>query len=65
MNVDGREQAADADEVVHVVDVVGVPVVPADASEKRVLDADLFVLLLVPAQLLVNIAGATGGGILS
>ena len=57
VNLDGREQAAEADQVVEVVDVVRVPVVLAGGAQVRVLDADLLVLLLGPAQFLVHVAG--------
>ena len=57
LDVDGREQAAEADQVVEVVDVVRVPVVLLAGAEVQVVDADLLVLLLGPAQLLVDVAG--------
>ena len=57
VDVDGREQTAEADEVVQVVDVVRVPVVLTDGAKERVLDADLLVLLPGPTQLLVDVAG--------
>ena len=63
VNVDGREQTAEADEVVQVVDVVRIPVVLADGAQEGVLHADLLVLLPGPAQLLVNIAGGHEGTI--
>ncbi len=63
VNVDGREQTAEADEVVEVVDVVRVPVVLADGAQEAVLDADLLVLLPGPPQFLVHIAGGHEGTI--
>ena len=57
MNLDGREQPAEADEVVQVVDVVRVEVVLAGVSEVVVLHADLLVLFPGPTQFLVHIAG--------
>jgi hypothetical protein len=63
VHVDRREQTAETDEVVHVVDVVGIPVVTALRAEKGVLDADLLVFLSNPAQFLVDIAGGHQGTI--
>ncbi len=63
VDVDRREQAAEADEVVEVVDVVGVPVVLSDGAQEGVLDADLLVLLAGPAQLLVDVAGRHQGAV--
>ena len=59
VGVDGdrRIQAAEADQVVEVVDVVRVPVVLGGVAEVGVLDADLLVLLAAPAQLLVHVVG--------
>ena len=48
VNVDRRIQAAEADEVVEVVDVVRVPVVLGCVAEVGVLDADLLELLTAP-----------------
>ena len=56
-DVDGREQAAEADHVVEVVDVVRVPVVLGAGAEVEVVDAELLVLFLGPAQFLVDVAG--------
>ncbi len=55
-DVDGREEAAEADHVVEVVDVVRVPVVLGLGTEIEVVDAELLVLLLGPAQFLVDVA---------
>ena len=63
VNMDGREQAAEADQVVEVVDVVRVPVILALGAQEGVLHADLLVLLPGPAQLLVHIAGRHEGTI--
>ena len=57
VHVDGREQPAEADQVVEIVDVVRVPVVLPAGPEEGVLDADLLVFLPGPAQFLVDIAG--------
>ena len=57
LDVDRREQAAEADQVVEVVDVVRVPVVLLAGAEVQVLDPDLLVLLLRPAELLVDVGG--------
>ena len=57
LDVDGREQAAEANQVVEVVDVVRVPVVLLAGAEVQVLDPDLLVLLLGPAELLVDVGG--------
>jgi hypothetical protein len=63
MNVDRWEQAADADQVVEVMDVVRVPVVRLDGAEVGVLHADLLELLPDPAECLVDIAGGHDGTI--
>jgi len=57
LNVDRREQTAEADQVLEVVDVVRIPVVPADGAKIFVLDTELFVFLPGPAQFLVDVAG--------
>ncbi len=57
VNVDGRKQTTEADEVVQVVDVVRIPVVFARRSQEGVLHADLLELFPRPAQFLVDIAG--------
>ena len=57
VDVDRRIQAAEADQVVEVVDVVRVPVVLGCVAEVGVLDADLLELLTAPPQLLVNVVG--------
>ena len=57
LDVDGREQAAEANQVVEVVDVVRVPVVLLAGAEVQVLDPDLLELLLGPAELLVDVGG--------
>ena len=56
LHVDRREQSAEADQVVHVVDVVRVPVVLPARAQEAVRDADLLVLLAGPAQFLVDVA---------
>ena len=55
IDVDGRIEAAEADQVVQVVDVVRVPVVLGRVAEVGVVDADLLELLAAPAQLLVHV----------
>ena len=55
LNLDGRKQTAEADEVVEVVDVVRIPVVLGGGTHVGVLHADLLVLLLGQAQSLVHI----------
>jgi MscS family membrane protein len=57
VHVDRREQAADAEQVVEVVDVMRVPVVQGGGAEIGVLDADLLELFAHPAERLVDIAG--------
>ena len=57
MHMDGREQTAEADEVVEVVDIVRIPVVLSTGAEGPVLDANFLVLLSGPAQFLIHIAG--------
>ena len=63
LNVDGRKQSAEADEVVEIVDVVRVPVILGAGREGSVLDADLLVLLFGPTKFLVDIAGGNQGTI--
>ena len=58
---DGREQPAEADQVVEVVDVVRVPVVLLDRAHELVLHADLLELLPGPPQFLVDVAGRHEG----
>ena len=55
VDVDGRVQAAEADQVVEVVDVVRVPVVLVPRAEVGVLHAELLELLTAPAELLVDV----------
>ena len=57
LDVDGREAAAVAHQVVEVVDVVRVPVVLGGGAQELVRDADLLELFLHPAELLVDVAG--------
>ena len=54
VHMDGREQTAEADEV---VEVVRIPVVLSTGAEEPVLDANFLVLLSGPAQFLIDIAG--------
>ena len=65
VDMDGRVEAAEADEVIEVVDVARVPVVLGCVAEVGVLDADLLELLAAPPQLLVDVVGgyhrAVGG----
>ena len=63
LNVDRGEQTAEADQVVHVVDVVRIPVVPALGAKEGVLDADLLVFLTGPTEFLIDIAGRDEGAI--
>ncbi len=63
VDMDRRVQAAEADQVVEVVDVVRVPVVLGCVAEVGVLDADLLELLTAPAQLLVNVVGGHHGAV--
>ena len=54
--MDGREQTAEADEVVSVPVIVRIPVVFSMGAEEPVLDANFLVLLSGPAQFLIDIA---------
>ena len=63
VHVDRRVQAAHADQVVEVVDVVRVPVVLGRVAEVGVLDADLLELLAAPAELLVHVVGGHHGAV--
>ena len=63
LRVDRRKRPADTDEVVHVVDVVRVPVVLAAGTQVGVLDADLLQLLLDPTELLVDVARRDEGAV--
>ena len=63
VNVNRREESAEADQVVHVVDVVRIPVVLTARTEEGVLDAELLVLLTHPAELLVDVAGRDQGAV--
>ncbi len=63
VHVDRRVEAAEADQVVEVVDVVRVPVVLGGVAEVGVLDADLLVLLTAPAQFLVDVVGGHHGAV--
>jgi hypothetical protein len=56
--MNGREQTSEADEVVEVVNVVRVPVVLGTGAEIEVIYIYLLILLLGPAQFLVDVAGA-------
>ena len=56
MHMHRREQAAETDQIVQVVDIVRVPVVLTYRAQEGVLDADLLVLLAGPAQLLIDVA---------
>jgi hypothetical protein len=47
--MDGREQTAEADEVVEVVDVMWIPIVLVAGAKVKVLNADLLVLRPGPA----------------
>jgi hypothetical protein len=49
VNMDGREQTAEADEVVEVVDVMWIPIVLVAGAKVKVLNADLLVLRPGPA----------------
>ena len=55
--MDGREQTAEADEVVEVVDIVRILVVLSTGAEEPVLDANFLVLLSDPAEFLIDIDG--------
>ncbi len=57
VHMDGREQTAEADEVVEAADIVRIPVVLSTGAEEPVLDANFLVLLSGPAQFLIDIAG--------
>jgi hypothetical protein len=63
VHLNGREQTPEADEVVEVVDVVRIPVVPANGAEEGVFHADLFELLPGPTEFLVDVAGGHEGAI--
>ena len=63
VDVDRGEQATEADQVVHVVDVVRVPVVLPPGAQEGVLDAELLELLTGPAQLLVDVARRHQGAV--
>ena len=63
VHVDRRVEAAHADQVVEVVDVVRVPVVLGRVAEVGVLHADLLELLAAPAQLLVHVVGGHHGAV--
>ncbi len=63
VNVNRRIEAAEADQVVKVVDVVRVPVVLGRVAEVGVLDAELLELLAAPAQLLVDVIGGHHGAV--
>ena len=54
--MDRREQTAEADKVVSVVDIVRIPVVFWTGAAKPVLDANFLVLLSGPAQFLIDVA---------
>ena len=57
VDMDRRIEPPEADQVVEVVDVVGVPVVLRDGAEERVLHAELLELLAAPTELLVDVVG--------
>jgi hypothetical protein len=54
--MEGREQTAEADEVVSVPVIVRIPVVFSMGAEEPVLDANFLVLLCGPAQFLIDVA---------
>ena len=62
LDVDGREAAAIAHQVVEVVDVVRIPVVLGGGAQEFVGDTDLLELFLHPTDLLVDVAGRTPAG---
>ena len=55
VDVDGREQPAEADDIVHVVDVMRIPVVLGSGTKVTIVHADLLELLLGQAEALVHI----------
>ncbi len=57
VNGDGRKQAAEADQVVQVVDVMRIPVVLTDGTEVGKLHAELLELLPGPTQILIDVSG--------
>ena len=59
----GGIQAAEADQVIEIVDVVRVPVVLGCVAEVGILDADLLVFLATPAQLLVYVVSGNHGAV--
>ena len=61
VHVDGREQAAETNQVFLVVNVMGVPVGLGPRTEIGKLDTDLPVFLFGPSKFLVDIAGGYEG----
>jgi hypothetical protein len=59
--MEGREQTAEADEVVSVPEIVQIPVVFSMEAEEPVLDANFLVLLCGLAQFLIDVAGIREG----
>jgi len=57
LDVNGREAAAIAHQVVEVMDVVRVPVILGSGAQELVSDADLLELFLHPAYFLIDVAG--------
>jgi hypothetical protein len=62
VHVDRRVEAAEADQIVEVVDVVRVPVVLRSMPEVRVLDTDLLELLTTPPQFLIDVVSPRPSG---
>jgi hypothetical protein len=61
--VDRGKQTAEADQILHVVDVVWIPVVPALGAKEGVFDADLLVFLTGPTEFLIDVARRDEGAV--